>query len=489
MSMFALGFSSCSLDEDTSSQTSPENFFRNTSECKATLNSCYIPLKTIYTYDYLIAVEGVTDILFIASGTQDAQLDISPSKPRVGAKVWTQAYLGVQRANFAINGISKSEHIEDREKDVLVGEAIVIRAYYYYLLTSFFGDVPYYEEDVANQAILDKISVLPRMSADETRDKLIAQLQEYAPKMEQVRTSDTEENRLGAAVAWMLIGKMAMWNEEWEVALDAISELEAIYGDFSQYDLETNIMFRNKNTPESIMEIQHTYTPGSLNYSSTATCICMPYPRRAGTDIYAGVNVPELGSASTAWSPLRPNYHLSGYLQPEEGDDKRTKYNLAWEYNGHRFDGVGTRPWMGPKFWCPSLQGTYDGNNYKIFRYADVILMKSECYAMLEKAEESVRYLNMIKERAGIALYSFRTYPRLIEEMRNERARELVGEFQRKFDLVRWGIWYQVTFDFNDYSKVVDAIKPCHEYYPIPDTEVIYSGNNLDNDAYNAYGL
>ena len=32
-------------------------------------------------------------------------------------------------------------------------------------------------------------------------------------------------------------------------------------------------------------------------------------------------------------------------------------------------------------------------------------------------------------------------------------------------------------------------MRPCHEYYPIPDTEVVYSGYALDNDAYKADGL
>ena len=74
-------------------------------------------------------------------------------------------------------------------------------------------------------------------------------------------------------------------------------------------------------------------------------------------------------------------------------------------------------------------------------------------------------------------------------EIQNERARELFGEFQRKFDLVRWGIWYQRTKEFNDYDEVQLNIRPCHEYLPIPAKQVGYSKNALDNKEYNKYGM
>ncbi|MEB3375289.1 hypothetical protein SFC43_25790 [Bacteroides sp. CR5/BHMF/2] len=62
-----------------------------------------------------------------------------------------------------------------------------------------------------------------------------------------------------------------------------------------------------------------------------------------------------------------------------------------------------------------------------------------------------------------------------------------MGEFQRKFDLVRWGIWYTQTYENTGSSSLKENIRPCHEYYPIPDTQVVYSGYALDNKAYEAY--
>ncbi len=492
-----ISLSACSLDEDLSALSTPDNFFRKTAECESVVNSCYIPLKSIYTYTYMLATECVSDIAYCPSGTLDARLDVSPVTPRHGSTVWTQCYLGVQRCNFAIQGIEKSKAFMTEEGEIdetnadrirLLCEAKTLRAFYYYTLTCFFGNVPFYFDDVTDLETLDRISQLPRMSAVETRKACIADLQSIAPLAPQIRTVDNKENRLGAACAYMLIAKMAMWNQDWNTALTALKSLEDIYGDFSQYDYAENVMFRNKNTPESIMEIQHTYTQGGVTYTSNAACICMPYPRTNG-NMYDGVVVEELGNNATAWAAMRPNVLFCQGLQTKMGKDIRKNYNMAWSYNGHDFKSVNTRPWCGPKFWCPNMYTSNDGNNYKVFRYADVMLMMAECYNELGRNEESVEYLNKTRVRAGLDPYVFRTAARLQDEIRNERARELFGEFQRKFDLVRWGIFYQSILDYSDYQALKDNVKPCHEYYPIPDLEVVKSKYNLDNKEYAKYGL
>ena len=486
----ALPFQSCSLKEDTSSISTPDNFFRKYSECQSVVNSCYIPIKSIYTYTYFLAVECVSDVIYCPSGTRDAQLDISPAVPRFGQTMWTQGYLGVQRCNYAIQGIEKSEGITDKERIELLCEAKVLRALFYWHLTSFFGNVPFYFDDVKDQDVLLRIASLPRMDAGETRSKVIADLREILPLAEQTRTSDNGGQRLGAACGWMLMAKMAMWNKDWETALEAISRIEDIYGDFSRYDYLENVMFRNKNTPESIFEIQHTYTQGGLTYTSNVACVCTPTRKTSnGITTFDGVEIPELGNQCTTWAAARPCTVFCQGLQSKKGADLRKDVNMAWGYDGHEFASVNSRPWMGPKFWCPDMQGTADGNNYKVFRYADAILMAAECLCELDRDEEAMTYLNKTRNRAGIGNYTFRTHARLQEEIRNERARELFGEFQRKYDLVRWGTFYQKILESTDYAARQANVLPCHEYYPIPDSEVVYSKYALDNNEYNKYGL
>ena len=165
--------------------------------------------------------------------------------------------------------------------------------------------------------------------------------------------------------------------------------------------------------------------------------------------------------------------------------------NMAWGYGGQDFRNAKEyRPYLGPKFWCPDLQVSADGNNYKLYRYADAILMKAEC--LFEKTDYTgaLKYLNMTRMRAGLSEYRDNTPENLKEEIIAERGRELFGEFQRKFDLVRWGIFYDRVSETNNLvlgGKYI--LLPCHRYYPIPDTEVAKSNYVLDNDEYEKYGF
>ena len=486
LTLVLAGVIMCScLEEDKGKIVSPDNFFYTVEQCQASVNSAYIPLKSIYSFRYMIAVEGVTDLAAAKGSAQvDARLLITPASSGIGDNVWDQCYVGIRNTTCSIFGIENSP-LDYQDTFRQLCEAKILRAYYYYILTSFFGDVPFYRDYVKTVSDLDKVAKLPRMSAVDTRKALCEELLEIAPKMQQIPTCQEKGYRCGAAMAWMLIAKMSMWNKDWETALDALKKVEAIYGDLAQYPI-SDIMFRNKNTPESIFEIQHAYEKGGINYSSNCASACMPYPRAVDTYTYDGVDIPELGSESTAWSPLRPCGYMKSSVMPSSVHDLRREINMVSSWGEHDF----STTWMGPKFWCPGMYTSHDSNNYKVFRYADAVLMMSECYCELNRFTESIAYLDMVRSRAGLESYGpFKNIAKLRDEIRKERARELFGEFQRKFDLVRWGIWYSFTVQYNTYTEILENIRPCHEYYPIPDQQVVASGYNLDNKEYKKYGL
>jgi hypothetical protein len=113
--------------------------------------------------------------------------------------------------------------------------------------------------------------------------------------------------------------------------------------------------------------------------------------------------------------------------------------------------------------------------------------MMAECHAEYNNnLAEATRYLNMTRARAGLdPLPVFADRIDFTNELREERARELAGELHRKYDLVRWGIWYEQVLAHSEYSSLKNNIRPCHRYYPIPDQECALSNYILTNDEYN----
>ena len=96
----------------------------------------------------------------------------------------------------------------------------------------------------------------------------------------------------------------------------------------------------------------------------------------------------------------------------------------------------------------------------------------------------------MVRTRAGVEPETnFTGFEALTALVRCERARELGGEFQRKFDLVRWGVWYEQTRDNTNNATLRNRMKRCHRYYPIPDVQCALSGRVLTNDEYVAEGM
>lgn len=565
--MLAAGLSvGCSLEETVTSNSTRKTYYKDVMQIRTGLNGCYNPIRSIFSgSSFFEMTECAADIMRLDISTQyNATCDISPSRPGVASTVWQYGYNGVMRCNEMadiIAGTLEKGYVTAEEAEPLMAEAKVLRAFFYYLLTSTFGDVPFYTEAVTEENRA-RIARLPRMSADSTRNFLIDELmEELMPESEGgkealplMRTyGQSTEYRAGAALGLMVAGKFCMWNERWEDAISILSVLESpsMYGSYKDnpesfgaaYPL-TDIPFSQKYTKESIFELGNSVEPYGLQNNGTLAVFCMPTRGYTDadskddkeeesieegatdvvTDIYCGIGVPELGKYARTYTSIRPTaYYYTQLMRYASSDLRSGEYsngakaarggsgNLAWRWEGYapedtvraeksvRWFKAGTNtstnlsattcPWLGNKFWCFDMYNNKDSNNYKIFRYAGALLNLSEAYLMGRgDMQTACDYLNIIRVRAGLEKLTPASVggspEALMEEIRQECARELFGEYQRKFDLVRWGIWYERTLMYNDCKYIKDYIRPHHEYWPIPAEQVTYSSGALDNDAY-----
>lgn len=547
-----LSLLSCSLKEHMTSYSEPSKYYVSYDKIRTGLNGCYTPLRAIYaSLGFWEMTEVGTDLLYLGSSTQyNAICAVTPASPGCATTVWKNAYQGVSRANTLIVATENAHaagRITDNEYSELMAETVVMRAFYYYLLTSTFGDIPFYTQEVTEHN-KDSISYLPRMSAHKSREFLVDELMDWLMPADmggkealglKPTYADGTTYRAGAAVGLMLAGRMALWNEDWDRAVDAFSVLEDIY-DPSGVGLEayplTDVPFSRKYTPESIWELPNTYEEYGFRQTTSIAQWTMPARSKKDiavegdegdviiedevSDIYSGMSIPELGSEPRIYGGVKPTAYYCRQILPYASDDLRSgEYsnsaseprcgsgNLAWRWSGYKYDsqtetlaaertvnffnscnGPTTTPYLGNKFWCFDMKNGMDYNNYKIFRYAGAVLGMAEAYLELDDTDRACRYLNMVRSRAGLDDLTMADVGNnkrvLMEEIRCEYARELLGEYTRKFDLVRWGVWYEKVLDCNTNSTLLAHIRPHHRYWPIPADQVAESGGNLHNNEY-----
>ena len=552
----AISLCSCSLKEKPFSSSAEGEYYKNYTQCRTGVNACYNLIRSILGgHNVWLATECTTDCMYLNLSTMDnAILNISPTRPGVGAVIWQYAYMGVMRSNSmlaAVDACLAEGGITAQEALSLSAELVTLRAFFYYLLTCTFGDVPYYTEvvDENNRA---RIASLPRMPASETRDAIIDELMHYVmpqdlgglAAMPFKRSYDAPvDNRMNAPIALMLAAKMCLWNSRWDDAVKVISVLEDIYGHYADnpeafgadYKM-TDIPFSQKYTKESILEIPNVFEEYGNQQTGYIAVVTTPSKSTdevegdegeyAISDVYGGIAIPELGTNARISTSARPTSYYFQTVLPYDSPDLRSgEYsagaeearggsgNLAWRWKAYARDDTQRlpedhkvrwfkqssaataanldavqRPWLGNKFWCPGMYYTMDSNNPKFFRFADALLMMAEAQLRSGNLDRAADYLNVTRVRAGLQKLTPDAVDgnaeALMEEIRLERARELFGEFQRKFDLVRWGIWYERTLAYNDGLYLPDYIRPCHRYLPIPAEQVTYSGGALDNSEY-----
>ena len=537
---------SCSLDEKMEGLATRQTAYDTKDQAQAVVNKCYTYLNNFITTNFGLMVEACTDLWYCDTGTVDAYLNINPNNPGQGSTIWNNCYAGIMCCNEAIECILASEKLSDEDKYPLQAEARALRALYYYYLTNTFSGVPFYLCMVADRETQDKIQLLPRTDANEIRMTLYDDLRVNAvPYFTEenglkARPSEIKGNRAGYALSLMLMAKFAMWVadketftetssqkpdiEYWDKAIFALEQLETLYESLQDYPLEQT-SWNTKNVQESIFELQHAWSTTGVQYSSSYGRLLLP-PYTNGK--FDGVSMPEIGENLANWASMRTTDYFvkikdgktatSVFSNPPlmtspidnklhidrqaiadgevrgEAFDRRLEYVIGFGKlsTGATFKNVseGKDAYAGPKFWCNDMVSSYDSNNYKLFRYADAILMLAECHArsMSPDLAAAVGYMNMTRKRAGLEPVSEADYSdadAFMTELRAERARELAGELHRKYDLVRWDMWYSAVTSYSDFSKLKNNIRECHEYYPIPDTECSLSNYVLTNFAYN----
>jgi hypothetical protein len=96
-----------------------------------------------------------------------------------------------------------------------------------------------------------------------------------------------------------------------------------------------------------------------------------------------------------------------------------------------------------------------------LIRLADIILIKAEAALRLGKTSEALAAVNQIRTRAGMPAYNSIT----LDELYNERGREMFAEATRRSDAIRFGKWNLPWWE-------KQASQPFRALFPIPQNQI-----------------
>ncbi len=494
---FATSCSEDWLELDPIGEKFESNYYQTEEEIFSGLVSAYSILQPKYysgwSSYYLLANFPSDDAKVVGGGPGDrpeyheiAEFRTVPTNPAV-LQLWRRDYYGAYRANVVIENANPEASAKSRE---YVAEARFLRAYFYFELVRFFGDVPLItgvlNSDEYNQ---------PKDPAEEVFEQIIKDLTEAIPDLPtKTALGSNEFYRATKGAAQSLLGKAYLYmaspyyQETYDFPKSANEYYELAAGQFEQvidgiYELEDNYddiwRYSHEHGTESIFEIEYAninragdWGNGRVNGGNID--VQMSGPRGISTDtLLAG------------WGfDMVTEDLIAAY--DAEGDSAR-KYGTA--YGEDFLNEIGASDWEkneGYTGWfskkrAPWAHITSDVDpqwnfetNERMIRYADVLLMCAEAY-LQSGAGDPLPLVNEVRERAmpDDPLSSV-----TMEDIKLERRLELAMEGHRFFDLVRWG-------DAPDELGDLGFVEGTHEVFPIPQQEIDNSNGKLEqNDGY-----
>ncbi|MFC3197140.1 RagB/SusD family nutrient uptake outer membrane protein [Parapedobacter deserti] len=477
------------LTESPQSIIAPNDFFTTEAQCIQATNGVYSSLTGIFGNQDLWALTFAGSDLFLFNG---GGVDIrayqaythSASASASSYNTWNRCYTAIKNANMVIAKVAEAP-IDQRIKDRLLGEAKYLRALYYFILSNVFGDVPMWLDELD----VTTVSEMERTPLAAIRAQLITDLaQAEAGLPWQYGAEDLGRVTKGAALG--LLAKMHLYNEDWTNAATVAKRIieEGPY-ELLPYDQLFSEFNEHKNNSESLFEIQFSRNAETGQNFQVNYFYTWFFPTRDGTsNTYSGVN---FGTTNLESYPeFYPTNKLIGLY---EAGDLRLPFVIAYEYDEQPFTGFPRHladptkifPWFGPKFWDLTALRRASEKNLYFMRFAEVLLIHAEALNELNQTDQAVLELNKIRQRSGLDDLGNLSQPEVKAYIMDERARELVGEFQRRWDLMRWDILVEVVQSTAEDNPVgAQNVKPYHRFFPIPHDEIVKNPNLTQNDGY-----
>lgn len=440
----------------------PKKYYTDQKECEAALAGIYWSLasQNLYGENYSCKLSNTDDLSYY---TREKQTNnVATNSHDTGTQelwnVWKELYSGINNANMLLESIDNAGIDDEKIKNRIKGEAKFLRAYYHFLLIQGWYEVPIRESSVSDMMDTPK-EPTPH---DKALDWVIGEMEGCLDLVDD-EEYDFSPSHVKKTVVEGILARVCLFRAGYpsnggksfyEKARD-YAHMVMESGKHKLTSTEGNpdniyLMWQNmaqdkydKVYNESMWEVEYIgnkfdgrWTEGKIgasigNFQENSAQEGLGY----GYGYYAGTLV--------LWDlfgegDLRRDLAMAPYKYDKK--DKKVHWDLSLNQIVDRRCGKYRREWenISPK----NKNNTQI--NYCILRYADVLLMFAEAENELNNAptEDAYKAINEVRKRANIAELEGLDYTDFKQELQNERGRELCFESLRKFDLIRWGIYY-----------------------------------------------
>lgn len=500
-----LVISSCDgwLDRPSLGVMDEPNFFTSNDAGLGSVYKCYYSLHDVHGYEkprFAIgdictddAEKGGSDAGDNAPIT-DMAYGYATSSNNVLNNFWAQMYAGIGNCNICLDNFPIYELVDaegyplsEGEKSRYTAEVRFLRAFMYFELVKAFGGVPIITTTLAPA---DSRSIV-RATEDETLKFIVDELDgaiESGALPTKAALPAAELGRVTHEAAWALKGKVEMYwakNDESHYA-EALASLQNVIG---KYSLEPNFqslwLKDNYYSDEAIFVDIRGDDPGQNIYGSFVPVYCSPRSTGAyGFDQPTQNLVDEFeeGDPRLLFTIIQPGDKFPAGSKTEVLDFSTypsTGYHSrkAFVVKANRGLGWGDDPF-----------------SYMHIRYADILLLYAEAIIRTggEKSE-AVRYINDVRTRANnsrgedveavervliipnIPLKMVSETDDLLAAIKHERRVELAMEYNRYYDLKRWGEYVDRMMEV----RPGKFQKGRNEYFPIPQVEIDRTGGSI----------
>ena len=534
--LMAVSTQSCTnLDEELFDQVLPEDWFQTDAQFVSTLAAAYSRLNNYASGSYLSLSEASTDAMVVPTRGQDwddgghwrrltlHSWNFEDPEPN---GVWGFGFGGVSSCNQIIYNIEQlvEEGRADPETSaVFIAELEVLRAFYYYTLVDIYGNVPIVTEFVGADP------TPPSNTRKEVFDFIVSEINKNIDLLSKA-VDQTTYARMNHYAAQMLLAKVYMnanvWvgEEMYDKALDALNEII----NSGKYTLEPNFFnnfdANNSGSKEFIVAIpfDQVFFQGfnlnmrTLHYGSQDTYNLTAQPWNGFCSLEEFYNSFEdidlrKGQKGTTDGPYTGRgTFIAGFQYKSDGTPVVDSGADVNDPDGPHLNFMPEVNELGPQAlrqagarigkWEFEVGSTQNMNNdFAIFRYADVLLLKAEALWRISgnaQEGEALALVNQVRiTHGGTGLLPISTLDGEVSwlgqvipggELLNERGREMAYESSRRQDLLRWGIYHNPDLWTPPVNSPGDVISKdeFRKLFPIPRGQLDANPNLQQNPGY-----